>query len=212
MLHFQTRRTTNHNKDVSIFLETSMRSKTPRQHPIGWCHWDLHQIQFGEYAQHSSMRSLFTAGWTRERWQATWSIGRADGPTWLDENMVGWQPQLHSTPDAFRLQVFKRPSCEWGTWQGRRQTTCHWVAVDSRVTLARRPEDLGYASWRRRHGYLDCHRDYGLGCSDQEHAPGPHYPRLEGVHLSCTEEALEPFFSLASCDPWRTGWVWVWPV
>ena len=64
----------------------------------------------------------------------------------------------------------------------------------------------------RRHGYLDCHRNYGLGCSDQEHAPGPHYPRLEGVHLSCTEEALEPTFSLASCDPWRTGWVWVWPV
>ena len=46
----------------------------------------------------------------------------------------------------------------------------------------------------RRHGYLDCHRNYGLGCSDQEHAPGPHYPRLEGVHLSCTEEALEPTF------------------
>ena len=162
--------------------------------------------------QHSSMRSLFTAGWTRERWQATWSIGRADGPTWLDENMVEWQPQLHPTTDAFRLQVFNRPSCEWGTWQGRRQTTRHWVAVDSRVTLARRPEDLGYASWRRRHRYLDCYRDYGLGCSDQEHAPGPHHPRLEGVHLPCTEEALEPTFSLASCDPWRTGWVWVWPV
>ena len=145
-------------------------------------------------SQHSSMWSLFTAGWTRERWQATWSIGRADGPTWLDENMVGWQPQLHFTPDAFRLQVFNKPSCEWGTWQGRRQTTCHWVAVDSRVTLARRPEDLGCISWRRRHGYLDCHRNYGFGCPDQEHATGPHYPRLEGVHLSCTEEALESIF------------------
>ena len=144
--------------------------------------------------QHSSMRSLFTAGWTRERWQATWSIGRADGPTWLDENMVGWQPQLHSTPDAFRLQVFKRPSCEWGTWQGRRQTTCHWVAVDSRVTLARRPEDLDM-----HHGGGDmviwiCHRDYGLGCSDQEHAPGPHYPRLEGVHLSWYRRSLRAIF------------------
>ena len=32
---FQMRRTTNHNKDVSISLETSMRSKTPRLHPIG---------------------------------------------------------------------------------------------------------------------------------------------------------------------------------
>ena len=40
-----------------------------------------------------------------------------------------------------------------------------------------------------------------LGCSDQEHAPGPHHPRFEGVHLPCTEEALEPTFSLASCDP-----------
>ena len=32
---FSKRRTTNHNKVVSIFLETSMRSKTPRLHPIG---------------------------------------------------------------------------------------------------------------------------------------------------------------------------------
>ena len=37
-------------RTFSIFLETSMRSKTPRLHPTGWCHWDLHQIQFGEYA------------------------------------------------------------------------------------------------------------------------------------------------------------------
>ena len=58
-------------------------------------------------------------------------------------------------------------------------------------TTSYRVMPLGFASNTIRRV---CRRDYGLGCSDQEHAPGPHYPRLEGVHLPCTEEALEPTF------------------
>ena len=125
-------------------------------------------------------------------------LGQLDSmKTWLDD-----QPQLYSTTDAIH-------DC--------RSLTDHLASevlgrvADKRLSIELQSiheslwqdgrEDLGYASWRRRHRYLDCYRDYGLGCSDQEHAPGPHYPRLEGVHLPCTEEALEPTFSLASCDP-----------